>query len=124
MTTAEERMKILDMIREGKISSDEGARLLQALQQGAKRAENQNKGREPRWLRIRVMDVRANKAKVNVSLPMSLVDVGIKLGARFIPADQDSEFTEVLEAIRRGQMGKVFEYEDRAEGEKVEVWVE
>lgn len=124
MTTAEERMKILDMIREGKISSDEGARLLQALQQGAKRAEGQNKGREPRWLRIRVMDVRANKAKVNVSLPMSLVDVGIKLGARFIPADQDSEFTEVLEAIRRGQMGKVFEYEDRAEGEKVEVWVE
>jgi hypothetical protein len=123
MTTAEERMKILDMIREKKITAEEGARLLQALQEGARRGPAE-KGRDPRWLRVRVTDLRSNKAKVNVNLPMSLVNVGIKLGARFVPAEGDVDITGVLDAIRSGAVGKVFEYEDSADGERVEIWVE
>jgi hypothetical protein len=122
MSTAEERMKILDMIREGKIKPEEGAKLLQALQTGSKKAAD--KGRTPRWLRINVTEMKTNKSKVNVNLPMSLVNVGVKLGARFIPGDRDLNFTEVLEAIRSGVIGKVFEYEDPNEGERIEIWVE
>ena len=32
---AEERMRVLDMVREGKITAEEGARLLEALSAGA-----------------------------------------------------------------------------------------
>jgi hypothetical protein len=123
MTTAEERMKILDMIRDKKITAEEGAQLLQALQEGTRRGEK-DKGRDPRWLRVRVTDLRTNKAKVNVNVPMSLVNVGVKLGARFIPADGEMDVAGILENIRRGQIGKVFEFEDTNDGERVEIWVE
>lgn len=123
MTTAEERMKILDMIRDKKITAEEGAQLLQALQEGTRRGDRE-KGRDPRWLRVRVTDLRTNKAKVNVNLPMSLVNVGVKLGARFIPTDGEVDIAGILDSIRRGQIGKVFEFEDSNDGERVEIWVE
>jgi hypothetical protein len=123
MATSDERMKILTMIGENKISAEEGARLLQALQQGSKRNADE-RPRDPRWLRVKVTDTRLNKPKVNINLPMSLVNVGIKLGARFIPSDKEADFAGVLQAIRSGATGKVFEYEDRDDAEKVEIWVE
>lgn len=121
MTTAEERMKILDMIRDGKIKADEGARLLQALNTGAKKAAE---GRDPRWLRVRVTDKKTNKIKVNVTLPMSVVNVGIKLGARLVPESGDIDLPAVIAAIRSGQVGKVFEYDNEEEGERIEIWLE
>lgn len=122
MSTAEERMKILDMIRDGKIKPEEGAQLLQALQANSKKTTD--KPRDPRWLRVAVTDLHSNKAKVNVNLPMSLVNVGIKLGARFVPPDSNFDIAKVMDAIRSGTIGKVFEYEDQDEGERVEIWVE
>jgi hypothetical protein len=118
MTTAEERLKILEMIREGRISAEEGARLLQALNINAKR---QPPTREPKWLRVQVTDVRTGKQKVNVNLPMSLVNVGVRLGARFIP-NTDIDAENLMEQIKSGQMGKVADMV--VEGEHVEVWVE
>ena len=38
MATSEERMKILQMVQEGKISADDGAKLLAALSEGTKNA--------------------------------------------------------------------------------------
>jgi hypothetical protein len=120
MATPEERMKILDMIREGKIKPDEGARLLQALQQGARKAE---KPRDPRWLRVRVLDLKTERVKVNVNLPMSVVNVGLKLGARFVP-DAEVDLAAVSQAIREGQVGKVLELINHEENERIEIWIE
>ena len=121
MATAEERLKILDMVREGKISPEEGARLLQALQSGGKKAAG---GRDPRWLRVRVTDLRTGQAKVNVNIPMSLVNVGIKMGARFAPTSVDFNYGEVMEAIKSGTTGKIVDMEDQTEGERIEIWSE
>jgi hypothetical protein len=122
MTTAQERIKILDMIREGKIKAEEGARLLQALHGATERTNI--KTREPRWVRVQVTDMRTGKAKVNVNMPMGLVNVGIKLGARFIPSEGEAQFAQAMEAIRSGQTGKVFEYTHIEDAEHIEVWVE
>jgi hypothetical protein len=123
MTTAEERLKILDMIREGKINADEGARLLQALHAGAKKAAPNTDHREARWLRVRVTDMQTNKTKVNVNLPMSLVNVGIRMGARFI-STKDSTFDAdmILQQIKAGAMGKIVDMQE--DGEHIEIWVE
>jgi hypothetical protein len=102
MVTSEERLKILEMIREGKISAEEGARLLQALQTGANKASG---GRDPRWLRIKVTDTKTGQTKVNVNIPMSLVNVGIKMGARFAPSGANFNYDEVMSAIKNGAMG-------------------
>src|SRR5256885_721615 len=104
MATVEERMKILDMVREGKISPEEGARLLQALQAGAKKGSDL---RDPRWLRVRVTDIKSGRTKVNVNIPMSLVSVGIKMGARFAPTSSSFNYAEVMDAIRSGATGKI-----------------
>lgn len=119
MTTSEERIKILQMISEGKLSPEEGTRLLQALQSGAKKT---NDKRNPRSLRVRVTDLRSGKTKASVNLPMSLVNVGIRMGARFVPKDSAFDADSVLESIRAGAIGKVVDFED--DDEHVEIWVE
>ena len=121
MATVEERMKILEMVREAKISPEEGARLLQALQAGDKKGTN---GRDPRWLHIRITDLSTGQAKVNVNIPMSLVSVGIKMGARFAPSSANINYAEVMEAVRAGNSGKIVDIEDQDEGERVEIWSE
>ena len=121
MTTAEERMKILDMVREGKISPEEGARLLQALQAGAKKTSG---GREPRWLRVRVTDLQTNRTKVSVNIPMGLVSVGMRMGARFAPSNANFDYQGVMDAIKSGATGKIVDIEDQDESEHLEIWVE
>ena len=121
MATAEERMKILDMVRDGKVSAEEGARLLQALQAGAKKAPN---ARDPRWLRVRITDVESGRTKVSVNIPMSLVSVGIKMGARFVPTSANFNYQGVLDAIKSGATGKIVDIEDQDEGERIEIWIE
>ena len=123
MTTAEERMRILQMIHEGKISAEEGAKLLQAL--GSSRpAPPPPPVRDPRLLRVRITDTHTGKTKVNVNIPMSLVNVGIRLGARFTPAHANVDYDEIMEAIKSGASGKIVDMEDNESGEHVEVWVE
>jgi hypothetical protein len=123
MTTAEERMRILQMIQEGKVSADEGARLLQALGSSS-RSVPPPPTRDPRLLRVRITDLESGKTKVNVNIPMSLVTVGIRLGARFTPNHAGVDYDEILEAIKSGASGKLVDVEDSTSGEHVEVWVE
>lgn len=126
MTTTEERMQILKMIEEGKISASEGAELLRALdrdKQGETAVPLKGTSK-PRWFRVRVTDLTQGRNKVNVNIPMGLVNVGIKMGARFIPEDENDEFQQVMEAIRNGQHGKVFDYTNEEDGERVEIFVE
>jgi hypothetical protein len=125
----EERMQILKMIQEKKITAEEGAKLLAALKRsGAHKPPSAAGGdefpaaRRGRWFRVRVTDLRTGRSKVNVNIPLSLVDVGLKLGARFGPADFDMD--EVLKAIKSGTEGKIVEMESAESGERVEVYVE
>ena len=124
MTTSEERMRILQMIHEGKVTAEEGARLLQALGSSGKQAPPTSPRRDPRLLRVRITDLNSGKTKVNVNIPMSLVNVGIKLGARFTPSSAEVNYDEIMEAIQSGASGKVVDVEDAEGGEHVEVWVE
>ncbi|MCC7449583.1 MAG: hypothetical protein IT324_19335 [Anaerolineae bacterium] len=124
MPTSEERMKILEMVREGKVSPEEGARLLQALQAGAAKKSANMGGRDPRWLRVRVTDTQSSRTKVSVNIPMGLVNVGMKLGARFAPTNADFDYQEVMDAIKSGTTGKIVDIEDQDESERVEIWIE
>jgi hypothetical protein len=124
MTTAEERMRILQMIQEGTISAEEGANLLQALSSGSKPKNPPPPSRDPRLLRVRITDLTTGKTKVNVNIPMGLVNVGIKLGARFAPTSADINYDEIMDSIRSGTTGKVADVEDAESNEHVEIWLE
>jgi hypothetical protein len=121
-----ERMQILKMIEEGKISATEGAKLLAAMESAQKKDKRSMMGApgKPRWFRVRVTDLNTGKSKVNVNIPMSLVNVGLRMGARFAPEVDGVELDEVLEAIRSGAQGKIIDVEHAADGERVEIYVE
>ncbi|RMG95805.1 MAG: hypothetical protein D6706_11350 [Chloroflexi bacterium] len=125
MATKEERMQILKMIEEGKITASEGAELLRALEKETQNQPEPLKGSsQPRWFRVRITDNKTGRSKVNVNIPMGLVNVGIKMGARFVPDLNQVEYQKIIEAIRTGQQGKIIEVTDEERGERVEVFVE
>ncbi|HZD11409.1 MAG TPA: hypothetical protein VE553_08715 [Candidatus Binatia bacterium] len=126
MATTEERMQILKMIEEGKISASEGADLLRALDKkdSSSAAEPLRGASQPRWFRVRITDVSSGKNKVNVNIPMGLVNVGMKMGARFAPEMEGVDYEELMESIRSGKQGKVIDITDEDDGERIEIFVE
>jgi hypothetical protein len=78
----------------------------------------------PRWVRVRVTDLETGRSKVNVNLPISLVEVGTRVGARFAPELDAMNITDIIEQIKSGAQGKIVEVEDIEDGERVEIYVE
>lgn len=130
MSTAEERLKILNMIAENKISAEEGAQLLSALRGADRKSAVSGSGGftpgggDARYLRVRVTNLGTGREKVNVNIPLNLVNVALRMGARFAPELEDLEFGEVVEAIRSGMRGKIVDISANEEGEHVEIFVE
>ena len=124
---SEERARILQMVSENKIDAADGARLLSALNNatpGAERQETATRSGKASWFRVRVTNLETGRTKVNVNLPLSLVKVGLKMGAHFSPEVQELDWDELMVAIQEGAAGKLVEVEDLEDGEKVEVFVE
>lgn len=132
MSTAEERLKILNMVAEGKITAEEGARLLSALQETERRGTSATQGgpdsapgfSESQYLRIRVCNCQSGRDKINVNIPMNLVSVALRMGARFAPDVDGVDLEDVVEAIRQGARGKIVDVTDEEVGERVEIFVE
>ena len=125
MASVEERMKILKMIEEGKLSAEEGTKLLAALSErrlGPPRLPGMPG--PARWLRIRVTDTRSGRSKASVQIPLALVDAGLKIGAHFAPEVQGVDMSNVMEALRMGVTGKIIDVTDEEDGEHVEIYVE
>lgn len=121
-----EKLQVLNMISEGKISAEEGMKLLEALEDnnGSTRI-NQIEGRK--YLRIRVYEPGDN-TKVNVTIPASIFRLGFKFISKFSPELKDSGLSEIdieelLHAVDSGQIGKIVEV-DAGDGTKVEILVE
>ncbi len=127
-TLTEERMQVLKMIQEGKITAEEGAKLLAALKASTTRAtagqvaSGDTPGAPGRWFRVRVTDLRTGRRKAMINIPLGLVDVGLKLGARFGTSNID--MNEIISAVKSGAVGKIVDVEDDDEHEKVEVFID
>lgn len=127
MANAEERMKILKLIEEGKISAEEGAKLLSALsdsRKGVPTPPRPPSAASARMLRVRVTDTRTGRSKASVQIPLALVDAGLKIGAHFAPEVQGVDMSNVMEALRMGVTGKIIDVTDEEDGEHVEIFVE
>ncbi len=125
MATAEERLRILKMVEQGQISAEDAARLLAVLEERDRgEPAPASTGAGARWFRVRVTDLKSGRSKVNVNIPMGLVHVGLKLGARFAPGIEGLDAHRVIEMIREGARGKLVDVEDDEGGERVEIFVE
>jgi hypothetical protein len=128
MTTAEERLKILTMIQEGKITAEEGLELLNTLSKvGSDDSAADDSGafrRSARWLRVKVTDTDTGKTRVNVRLPISLMNAGMKMGAKFAPEVEGMDMNLITNAIQNGEIGKIVDVFDEDDGEHVEVFLD
>ena len=127
MSAENERRLILDMINNGKITAEEGAKLLSAMGDigGTSGASGQGRAAGPgRWLRIRVTDIASGKSKASVQIPIGLIDAGMKIGAHFAPGVEGVDMSNVMDAIRSGATGKITDVTDDGDGEHVEIFVE
>jgi len=145
MVSTEERMRILNMLQEGQVTPEQAAQLLQALEDAPAATKARpaaqppahtqqslvehippagEPGRAPRWLRVRVTDTDTGRPRVNVRLPLSLVNVGLKMGKQFAPEIEGMDFNEIVKAIQEGETGTFVDVFDEEDGEHVEVFLE
>jgi len=124
MADSEERMRILKMIEEHKVTAEEGAKLLAAIGESGGAGSGASKGTGGKWLRIRVTDVASGRSKASVQIPIGLVDAGMKIGAHFAPEVQGVDMSHVMDALRSGVTGKIIDVVDDEDGEHVEIFVE
>ena len=126
MVTSEERMKILKMINDGKITADEGAQLLSALSERTEKPRQAARSRMgSQKLRVRVTDMSTGKTKVNVNVPLKLVDAGLNIAAQFTPEMQDAQMMDaVKEALSENISGKIVDVIDEEDREHVEIFIE
>ncbi len=121
-------MQILNMVKEGKITSEEGVKLLDALEKTSDITSSSfSSNTKAKWLKIRVFDPE-DSTKVNVTLPISLINIGVKLAGKFSPEFKEAGLTEedmeeIFAAIKNGEIGKIVEV-DSEDGTKVEVIIE
>jgi hypothetical protein len=135
---SQEKLRVLELIQEGKVSASEGLELLNAMEEGEQELKPSDNG--DRHFRVKV---DGDKTKVNVNIPMRLVRAASKfvnLGINFIPQEARSEmdkrgidlsdvdFNELVDLIDQGLVdGKLVDVdvEDPKEGRMtVAVYVE
>ncbi|NUQ36908.1 MAG: hypothetical protein HUU23_03755 [Caldilineales bacterium] len=124
MTTSEERQRVLRMIADGAITAEEGVRLLEALAAVSAAAAPPPGQSAARWFRVRVTDLNSGRDKVNINIPIGLVNVGLKMGARFVGDVEGVNWQDLAAAVQAGQTGKILEADDLVDGERVEIFVE
>ncbi|HBG77034.1 MAG TPA: hypothetical protein DDW86_08770 [Clostridiales bacterium] len=130
----EEMKKILQMVEEKKITVEEAEKLLDAM--GPEEPEpvlleseepTDSLNLKGKFLRLRVSE--EGEQKVQINLPLSVVEVGLKIGMqvgpKFAPEMEKLEgidFNELLEAVKKGATGKLLEVKD--DGDLVEIYVD
>lgn len=137
---SDDKLKILEMIQNGKLTASEGLELLNAIGDSNVKL-NDVVTDSGRFLRIRVTS--GQHSKVNVNIPLKLLSVATKFagfGMKFIPEEarqemqkkgidlSDINFDELMQLIDQGLVdGKLVDVDtdDPDEGRtKVEIYVD
>ncbi|MFC7394985.1 SHOCT-like domain-containing protein [Scopulibacillus cellulosilyticus] len=128
----EEITKVLTMVQEGKLDSDEASELIQALKiKGSTSAAIKGSNYLDKMLKVRVMSEEGDK--VNVNLPLRLIKVALKTGLSIATAIPESakyvkdidvlDVDLILKAIENELSGQIVDVESK-KGEKVSVVIE
>jgi hypothetical protein len=129
-----ERLRILQLLEQRKITAAEAAELLSALGMGAREGRRRDRGRwlseelappsdRARWIRVRVTDARTGRVRTNVSVPIGMVGFGLGFARRFRGVPGVGVVDEVFEAVRNGRRGTLFDVASDG-GERVEILID
>lgn len=121
MASPEEKINILKKIQDGKITAEEGVRLLEALGKSDSRSQQGSAAapKTARWMRIVITDLNTGKEKINIRLPANVIDAGYKMGARYTPGMNIQTSGRISEAFQSGLTGKIVDVSNTDSGERV-----
>lgn len=109
-----EKLQILQMIENKQITPEEGMKLLEAMEQSQQQIVSVNDSHYAEFIRIRV--VEENKTKVNVNLPIALIEAVVQIGTKFLPQDlpelNNIDFKAIIAQVKAGARGKIAQIED------------
>ena len=122
----EEKMMILKMLQNGKISAKEAAKLLESLDSGEKegKKKKEHANRRGKFIRVKVTDTKTGKSRANIRVPINLLRVANKFGGKFNLDIDGVTIDEIQASISDGNLGKIVDVYDDEEGEHVEVFIE
>ncbi len=126
----EERIRVLNMLKDGKLTVDEATKLLEAMQEAPEKDIRETQANKAKWFRVKVTDLATGKPKVAVNLPMMIVDWALKVGPRAASlggVDLNSmgvDLEELRSVISYGLRGKIVDVTDDDSSTHVEITVE
>jgi hypothetical protein len=126
-----ERLRILQLLEQQKITAAEAAELLAALGGEGRRRERRRWLAEElappsdraRWFRVRVTDQRTGHTRTNVSVPIGMVGFGLGFARRFRNIPGVGAVDDLFEAVRAGRRGTIFDVSNEG-GERVEILID
>jgi hypothetical protein len=135
--TDAERLRILQMLEQQKITASEAAELLSALGDRGDRGRDRRRERgrwisedlgpspgRARWFHVRVTDQHSGRTRTNVSVPIGMVGFGLAFASKFrnIPGVAH-HVDDLFEAVRTGRRGVIFDVAGQ-HGERVEIFID
>ena len=136
-----EALEVLEMVREGRVTPEQGAELLAALKSRPSIMAASG-GEKPRFVRVRVnvqeKEGEGDKVAVNLNLPIAMADLALKLleQAKITKGGETIEFghylkdlggmdiASILQMVKVGAEGKLVDVDvDEPGGDKVKVEV-
>ena len=132
-----ERLKILELLEQGKITAPEAAELLSALGERGRNGGGGRRRERSRWIaeefgpspnrarffHVRVTDQHSGREKTNVSVPIGMVGFGLAFASRFRNIPGVERVDDLLEAVRTGRRGVIFDVAGE-HGERVEISID
>lgn len=132
---SEDRLRILKMVEDKKITAEEAAKLLTAMDSPASQGK-------AHWLKVRVFDKGSDKPKVRVTVPLSILKIAGKLGGKFsvmmpqeakdqmeakgikLDAESLEDIEKLFDQLAVNGRYQLVDVEDGKEGERVEVYID
>ncbi len=129
-----ERLRILELLEQGKITAAEAAQLLAAVGDRGREGRRRERSRwlaeelappsdRARWFRVRVTDERTGRVRTNVSVPIGMIGFGLDFARRFRGVPGVGMVDEMYEAVRTGRRGTIFDVANEG-GERVEILID
>jgi len=136
-----DRLRVLELLEQQKITAAEAAELLAAMgdrghARGPERGRwlKDERGRwvreefgpppgRARWFRVRVTDQRTGNVRSNVSVPIGMIGFGLGFARRFRRMPGVEHVDDLFDAIRSGRRGMIFDVANES-GERVEIFID
>jgi hypothetical protein len=127
--TEDERMMVLKLLKDGKITADEAAKLLETIDRTSPKKKSKTEEPETikgqgKFFHVKITDTDTGKVRANIRIPLSVIEVGSKFGAHFAPQIDGIENEDLMQAIKDGEVGKVMDVFDDDDNEHVEIYIE